>query len=430
MKIKKMLSLFSALLVLMLCFSSTYISAVDAVSTLPIDDSGNETSLSMNEIYNLIPKLEQADNIMMSIEKCNSNELAKSDLAIRTGTDYGYQDMNLRSNSEGRKLFYNTLMTCMENVWVSEEDSLAMSNVLIGTFYIMGIFVLEEYGLTFEEASAVYETFRHDNPIFYYASNVLMGFPASENETYLIITCYEEFAAASVKQAYNAQIMPYIESYSDLITGKSAYEDVKTIHDKLILSMDYAYAEDGVTPSSTGTAHSIIGAIEGSGTCDTYAKTFQLLCTYYGIENIFVTGVVNSGHSWNVVKLDDGKYYFVDCTGDDLGDTIDYKFFAVGTDTLYKTHTLNTTEDVGSDFLYVLPEISTLDYISVPQQIQGDLNDDGMFDIADVVILQKWLLAVPDTTLANWKAADLCNDSRIDVFDLCLMKRALIQQQN
>ena len=59
----------------------------------------------------------------------------------------------------------------------------------------------------------------------------------------------------------------------------------------------------------------------------------------------------------------------------------------------------------------------------------GDVNDDGEFNVADVVLLQKWLLAVPDTHLANWKAANFCDDDRLNVFDLCLMKRALIEQR-
>ncbi len=57
----------------------------------------------------------------------------------------------------------------------------------------------------------------------------------------------------------------------------------------------------------------------------------------------------------------------------------------------------------------------------------GDVNADGEFTIADVVALQKWLLAVPDTKLADWKAADFCSDNRLDVFDLCLMKRELLK---
>ena len=58
----------------------------------------------------------------------------------------------------------------------------------------------------------------------------------------------------------------------------------------------------------------------------------------------------------------------------------------------------------------------------------GDVNDDGAFNVSDVVLLQKWLLAVPDTHLENWRAANFCEDERLDVFDLCLMKRELLSQ--
>lgn len=60
--------------------------------------------------------------------------------------------------------------------------------------------------------------------------------------------------------------------------------------------------------------------------------------------------------------------------------------------------------------------------------VKGDANGDGEFNISDVVMLQKWLLSVPDTHLANWKAADFDEDGKLDVFDLCLMKRELIGQ--
>lgn len=58
--------------------------------------------------------------------------------------------------------------------------------------------------------------------------------------------------------------------------------------------------------------------------------------------------------------------------------------------------------------------------------IKGDVNMDGELNVSDAVLLQKWLLAVPDTHLANWKAADLCEDDRLDVFDFCLMKQLLL----
>ena len=56
----------------------------------------------------------------------------------------------------------------------------------------------------------------------------------------------------------------------------------------------------------------------------------------------------------------------------------------------------------------------------------GDCNDDGCFDVADVILLQKWLLAVPNTRLSDWKAADLYNDDSLNIFDLCVMKRMLL----
>lgn len=56
----------------------------------------------------------------------------------------------------------------------------------------------------------------------------------------------------------------------------------------------------------------------------------------------------------------------------------------------------------------------------------GDCNDDGTFSIADVILLQKWLLAVPNVKFPNWKAADLCEDEVLNVFDLIIMKRKLI----
>ena len=61
--------------------------------------------------------------------------------------------------------------------------------------------------------------------------------------------------------------------------------------------------------------------------------------------------------------------------------------------------------------------------------IEGDVNSDGKFDIADIVLVQKWLLAVPDTVLKDWKAADLCNDNILNIFDLCLMRKALLMKK-
>ncbi len=57
--------------------------------------------------------------------------------------------------------------------------------------------------------------------------------------------------------------------------------------------------------------------------------------------------------------------------------------------------------------------------------VKGDVNADGELTVADLVLFQKWLLAVPDTQLDNPESADICRDDRLDVFDLCMMREEL-----
>ena len=63
-----------------------------------------------------------------------------------------------------------------------------------------------------------------------------------------------------------------------------------------------------------------------------------------------------------------------------------------------------------------------------PEKVRGDVNADGAFSVLDAVTLQKWLLCVPETTLADWQAGDLYEDEKLDVFDLCIMKRELLNK--
>ena len=45
---------------------------------------------------------------------------------------------------------------------------------------------------------------------------------------------------------------------------------------------------------------------------------------------------------------------------------------------------------------------------------------------SDLVLLQKWLHAVPNTVLADAAAGELMGDSVLDTFDLAMMKRMLL----
>lgn len=95
----------------------------------------------------------------------------------------------------------------------------------------------------------------------------------------------------------------------------------------------------------------------------------------------------------------------------ETGDVISVKF----------TYNANTNEIISIEYLDIDKNI---------RKVKGDVNADGEFSVADLVAMQNWLLAVPDISLDNWKAGDFCEDNVLDVFDLCLMRQELLNQQN
>lgn len=69
---------------------------------------------------------------------------------------------------------------------------------------------------------------------------------------------------------------------------------------------------------------------------------------------------------------------------------------------------------------------SILNAVERTQSATGDVNADGQFSIADIVLMQQWLLDSSTANLANGQAGDFCADGKLDAFDLSSMKRALM----
>ena len=59
------------------------------------------------------------------------------------------------------------------------------------------------------------------------------------------------------------------------------------------------------------------------------------------------------------------------------------------------------------------------------KQNMGDVDMDGEFALADLILFRKWLLAVPDVEPPDPKAADFTEDGNLNVIDYCIMKSAL-----
>lgn len=80
--------------------------------------------------------------------------------------------------------------------------------------------------------------------------------------------------------------------------------------------------------------------------------------------------------------------------------------------------------DGGSDIVIEYTKVTLVyeyDNSQTSTDIKGDVNADGEFTVADLVMMQKWLLG--EGKLIDWKAGDLCRDEKIDVYDLISMRQ-------
>lgn len=115
--------------------------------------------------------------------------------------------------------------------------------------------------------------------------------------------------------------------------------------------------------------------------------------------------------------------------------TIPNSLIKVGDSAFYNCKNLRavsyngTEEEWNQITIGLLNEKLTGATIQYQERIIGDVNADGAFTVSDVVLLQKWLLSVPDTQLADWKAADFNGDQTLNVFDLCQMRYNLLKQE-
>lgn len=128
----------------------------------------------------------------------------------------------------------------------------------------------------------------------------------------------------------------------------SEFEKAKTIHDYIIMNVDYDYANylNDTIPSQSYTA---LGVFKyKTAVCAGYAKAFQLMCQLAGLECTYIVGDTPQGaHAWNQIKID-GKWYNADITWDDpislekeFNDHRynNYGYFLISDELMYKDHT-------------------------------------------------------------------------------------------
>ena len=145
------------------------------------------------------------------------------------------------------------------------------------------------------------------------------------------------------------------------IEGDDYYTKLKSIHDFIACNATY-----NLEAPFTDTAYGMF--VEPyQFICEGYSETFKLLCNREGIPCISVIGNVNPdtnmAHMWNYVIMEDGNWYAVDTTWDDLDKEetpVKYQYFLKGSTSFLPSHTPDDTY-VTPGFVY--PELSESDYV-------------------------------------------------------------------
>lgn len=147
-------------------------------------------------------------------------------------------------------------------------------------------------------------------------------------------------------------------------------------------------------------------------------KGYEYRCT----EGMFMVSM--DGENWNTIYTIPNQpsfamHYINDFTGDTKARYVRYQV---------PDGTPNDADHDDTVYCCNMAEIEIYGDLVSEITVKGDVNADGKFSVADAVLLQKWILAVPNTELADWKAADFCEDNRLDAFDMTEMRKLLIQQ--
>lgn len=201
----------------------------------------------------------------------------------------------------------------------------------------------------------------------------------------------------------------YVEGFTSVNDVNEAITFIKTINEKLTLNNSQSTKEKlkiintfiidnteyGFTGEKGADSHirSLYGfAKYGLTVCEGYAKTFKYYCNLNNIECEEVIGYyINNNslepHAWNVVKLENGVWYSIDCTFNDTTNDQE-KYFLCGQETFNKDHLENGIISQ-SNFEFRYPTLAIYDYKKEPILTETTYDYDNKFLDMNISYLNK-----------------------------------------
>lgn len=304
-------------------------------------------------------------------------EINFDEIINKSNSDYGRTDISNSFNRTPTKInnmlsMYDSLERESRN-WFKEGRN-AIYDFTNG-FYYIAIVDISDLNLSRNEMLEVYSAFLCDTHIYYFISKNIfynIGYSGEDSMKNIALTVDKEYINGAIRKGINKTVTEYIMSFNDIVEREQyAYSKAIKIHDLMISNVSYD------TPNKPW-AHNILGVAGGNPeegpVCESYAKTYNMLLNFYGIETIYVTGGAGKNfgepHAWNLIKLDDDNWYWVDPTWNDTGDSpgtsMRHRYFAVGSISYSRDHKptapgLTVINNI-VDYMYKLPTVSENNY--------------------------------------------------------------------
>lgn len=291
--------------------------------------------------------------------------------------------------------------------------------------YIDGVFSTGyisygDLGLSDNEANEVEHWFKRNNPQYYFITT---------NTWYRHVSGdmrieFQDFATDGEKRAeITNEMFDKLDCWiAECADEPTVWRKVIAINRKICESTKY---DKRVTPDNdtyaSGKNQSMYSVLMTDETvCSGYALTFSAMAHSLGIDSL---RAYNKTHGWNAVKFDDGKYYYVDVTWNDLDNGYsEYmeKYIGFGTDSAEKFDSETSSNHESHDLLSTvekwLPAISKGDYNTSDSDRSGKLYapeiDAALSDDGSYVIF--WWDAVSDAVSYDMDFSFIGNKQTID----------------
>ncbi|MCD8157714.1 MAG: hypothetical protein LUD77_02130 [Clostridiales bacterium] len=321
----------------------------------------------------------------------SSDVFTYADLADSSSSEESASYASMLSDSE--KKIYNAVESKMNTSGILsgiKEKTFSFSNGVSFTTPMLQVDVSTSsigVNMTVDSAGSYWDSisdaglaYIYDNSDEVWICNFTASVSASNRR---ISTIHYYFFSTSDYSSVSSDITAFDSWAGNVLSEASPYssyyEKLKYMHDSLCNQTSYNYSSlllyFGDESFRYTHAASGIVVLNNQVVCEGYAKAYKYLCDQADIPCLIIT---STDHMWNVVQMEDGEWYGVDCTWDD-GSSISHSYFLKGTavfedhsytnpfsfdlaygDYEYTTTTTETTTETTTQAGYIAPPSFTV----------------------------------------------------------------------